>query len=362
VRVLQLIQKPQLRGAENFACQLATELTANNVQVDIAYLFPGPHVLEERYPALKFIPVGGNIHRRFFDLRGYRAISRIVAAGHYDLVQANAGDTLKYAIFSKWIFRWKTPIVFRNANQMSLFLKTPLQRYYNKLLLRKVDYVISVSENCRRDIIRIKPSLGIKSKTITIGTYTFEHVPAFPRNETGPVVINIGSFVPEKNHAFLIRVFKQCHDLNKNARLWLIGDGPLRTELQELTDRLGLSEAVNFFGYRQDAVSILKSADIMVLPSSIEGLPGVILEAFACGVPVIASATGGIPEVVMDGTTGICIKSSSIDEFARGIDRLLQPGFRRKVVREAKAIVNRKYLMDSIAMEFLNTYKAILKA
>src|SRR5687768_4552566 len=147
MRVLQLIQKPQLRGAEIFACQLSKEFTDNGTHVDVVYLFENDNFALEF--DLNFISLHANLNRRLWDLKAYKRLNKIIRERGYDIVQANAADTLKYVVISKLLFGWKAKIIFRNASLMGRLMHSAVHRLYNRWLLSKCDQIISVSENCR---------------------------------------------------------------------------------------------------------------------------------------------------------------------------------------------------------------------
>jgi L-malate glycosyltransferase len=360
MKILQVIQKTQLRGAEIFACQLSAELINNGFAVDVVYLFDDRNELKKAFPNLNFINLNGVKKNRFWDFSAYKKLADLIKSARYDLVQANAGDTLKYCGISKLIFHWKAPLVFRNANKISDFMQTFLQKMFNNVLIREVDYVISVSENCKDDINRLFPETTKKSVAISIGSYLFDHlIPAKEKSET-PVWINIGSFVKEKNHNFLIDLFHEFIKRNKRGTLWLVGDGPLVKVIKQKVDGLSLTDRVIFWGARIDAVSILKSADLLVMPSKIEGLPGVILEAFSCEIPVVVSHVGGIPEIVRHGETGMCIEGYSTDDFCEAVELLTNDlALRERICRDAKKLFIEKYHMTKIALRFQEKYSEL---
>ena len=359
MRILQLIQKPQLRGAEIFACQLSLELITLGHQVDIIYLFDQTNNLEEFN--LKFKALHAIQNRRFWDFSAYKRLSNLIKEGNYDIVQANAGDTLKYAVFSKILFRWKAKLIFRNANKMSAFIHNPFQAAFNKFLLSNVNYVISVSENCKEDIIDFYPSVIDKTTTGTIGTYDFDQIEPIHHSKDKFIWINVGSFVKEKNHLFLIELFSKFKEKHTNSELWLIGDGKLRKTLEQYSCKLGLENSIKFFGYRNDVIGLIKSSTVMVMPSKIEGMPGVILEALSCGIPVIASNVGGIPEVVIDGVNGYIIEDFNHDNYINHIEKLAYNSeLYSKFSNNGKHIIQDKYLLSNVAKNFERIYESVV--
>jgi glycosyltransferase involved in cell wall biosynthesis len=240
---------------------------------------------------------------------------------------------------------------------MSDFIKNSLHRWLTRFFLRQCDFVISVSENCREDICSIHPPFSERSRTISIGTHEFEDIQPVPRATEDLIWINIGSFVPEKNHEFLIDAFHSFYQRNQRGYLWLVGDGPMRKSIEEKVGNLKLRERIKFWGSTQQVIPILKSADVMVMPSRIEGMPGVILEALSCKIPVVASAVGGIPEIIENNKTGICISGYDRENYVSAAEKLLMDdSFRNELTRNGFELVNKHYLLPMIANRFEEAY------
>lgn len=360
MKILQIIQKCQLRGAEIFTCQLSTELIQQNFKVDILYLFDNGKNDALKFD-LKFIGLNADQGKRLRDVKAYKKLARIVREGGYDIVQANSGDTLKYTVLSKILFGWKAKLVFRNANRMTSFIHSPIQRTFNKWLLQKCDYFISVSENSRIDLVKLFPPAAANSITIPQATYTFDEVQPLEYHTDDPVFIGVGSFVPEKNHGFLLDVFRTYFERNRKGILWLVGDGKLAPVLKKKANDLDISDRIRFWGYQQNVIPLLKAANVFVIPSLIEGLPGAILEAMSCEIPVVASAVGGIPEVIEDDVTGICIEEYSVEKYVKSIERLLEDHeYRNRLVKQAKSRLMEKHIVSKVAVDFGDQYNKLI--
>lgn len=327
-------------------------------EVDIVYLFATENHLV--HFKLKFYDLGAVQSKRFWDFKAYKKLALMIEEEKYDIVQANASDTLKYAALSKKIYSWESKLVYRNANKMSAFIKNDIHGALNKFFLSQVDYIISVSENCREDLIHFYSRIKPITSTATIGTYNFDHVEARSADNTEPVWINVGSFVPEKNHKFLVDLFSRFVKKYDKAELWLVGDGPLKPQIENYVSQIGLAEKVRFYGYQKEVIPIIKSAGIMVMPSKIEGLPGVILEALSCGLPVVASNVGGISEVVIDGQTGYVIVTSHAEDYLDKIDELFSDVKTYETFSEnGKNLINNNFLMPGVAKRFEQIYENI---
>lgn len=133
------------------------------------------------------------------------------------------------------------------------------------------------------------------------------------------VVGNVGRLVPDKNQILLLKAFSRFKRIVKNAVLVFVGDGEDRKELEELANKLKVSDSVIFTGWRTDAVSSMERFDVFVLPSVREPFGIVILEAMSLGIPVIGADSGGIPEIIRDGRDGLLFINNDGDSL---FDRL----------------------------------------
>ena len=138
---------------------------------------------------------------------------------------------------------------------------------------------------------------------------------------SGKVLLSVGDLKPLKGHDLAIRALKELTDV----RLFIAGDGPQRLQLIELVNALQLDKRVTFLGIvsPDELKQYYGLADVLVLPSSREGMSNVLLEALACGTPVVATAVGGTPEVITAPEAGILIDERTSRSLANGIRRLL---------------------------------------
>ena len=138
------------------------------------------------------------------------------------------------------------------------------------------------------------------------------------------LVVTAGRLVPVKGHTYLITAIAQVITEIPNIRLVFLGDGELRGELLGQVKTLGLEKQVLFPGMRSDVPEIISCSDLFVLPSVNEGFGVVLLEAMAMRCPIVATNVGGVPEVVLDGETGILVPPGDPVPLARGIIQLLK--------------------------------------
>jgi L-malate glycosyltransferase len=366
LKVLHLVQKPQLRGVEVFTSQLSHHINQSGHKACMAFLFPGSSELPYQAAAYH---LNSEVKKRFIDFKAWRKLAQIIKEESPDVIQANAGDTLKYAVFSKLLFRWKQPIVFRNASTISLYIKKGMVKKWNGFFFKYADQIVSVSKTSAEDFARLYPQYKHKITTIPIGIESTA-VANKSSNTVGslsarsnPVLVHVGGFTYEKNHAGLISIFERILNKIPSVKLHLIGDGPLRKQTEELVARKKMQNMVHFHGFQKSAMDFIYKADVLLLPSLIEGLPGVILESFFCRTPVVAYNVGGVKEVVLPGQTGYLVTKGDEQGFANAVEEALeQTRENSKLIENAYQLVTSQYLNTQIAKKFLNVYASLIAA
>jgi glycosyltransferase involved in cell wall biosynthesis len=176
-----------------------------------------------------------------------------------------------------------------------------------------------------------------------------------------PVVGTVGRLVEVKQQGVLIRAFAQILPEFLAARLVLVGDGPLRAELEGLTRSLGLGAAAVFAGYRPDPERYLTAMDVFALPSRAEAMPLVLPEAWAAGLPCVASRVGGIPDLVEDGKTGLLVEPGDVNGLAARLRQLLaDPPAARAMGQAGRAVARARYDVTVMAGAYDRTYRELL--
>jgi len=358
MRILQLIQKKQLRGAEVFTSQLSEHLTQKGHEVKIVALLDGVATLPFSGP---IEVLHAQLKKRFWDFKSWKKLAQIIDTYKPDIVQANAGETLKYAIFSKRLHKWKQPIIFRNASTVSSYSKSYLSKKLARYLFSKTDYILSVSSSTREDLVKHFNVPKEKMQVIPIGIEAkpLQKIPAF---QNGCInLVHVGGFSFEKNHQGLLRIFKAVKAQHENLKLWLVGDGPLRTETEAYAEALGIADDLVFTGFVNNPLDYIYSADMLLLPSIIEGLPGVIIEAFYCKTPVIAYHVGGIGDLISHQNTGYLITAGHEEAFISSVMNLLSlsKAEKEKMTDKAYNLAVHQYLNPVIADQFLAVYKQL---
>lgn len=371
--ILQLITRRQYRGAEVFAAQLGGILIKKGVRIVFAGLYAPPEkVLEPEGADILDLSNKKN-GSSLISLTLMRRIARVVKKNRVDIVQANASDNLKYAVLSKKLFRWKAPIVYRNASIASAWIKNPLHKKINRWLLMQTDAIACVSKASLNDMhlqFKIPKS---KLHYIPNGTPLAECMEPseaiqkikalIPEVEPNALLIfHIGAFTWEKNHEGLLRIFENTvSQINQPLHLICIGSGPLLPVIDAQIKEKNLEKKMHLLGYREDVPDLLAAANLLVLPSLLEGLPGVLLEAGSHGLPFMAYDVGAVnecfPEELKD---RFLISPRDEAGFSNQISAALTSENLSQTGQVFKQFIQSHYDINQIVASFENLYESCL--
>jgi N-acetyl-alpha-D-glucosaminyl L-malate synthase BshA len=169
-----------------------------------------------------------------------------------------------------------------------------------------------------------------------------------PADRFDALVLHISNFRPVKRVEIALDVFREIRR-HVRARFVLVGDGPVRAGIEERAAEYGLGDAVVFAGEQQELVPLLSAGDLFLLPSEKESFGLAALEAMACGVPVVASNVGGLPEIIENGVTGFACPLDDVAEMAaRSIELLTDRALHDDIARNAAEMVHTRYCTERI--------------
>src|SRR5437667_8809428 len=173
------------------------------------------------------------------------------------------------------------------------------------------------------------------------------------------ILTHVSNFRPVKRVRDVVRIFAGVRKALP-ATLVLIGDGPDRDAAEQETDRLRLGDDVRFLGKVDQVADLLRGGDLFLLPSETESFGLAALEAMACGVPVIATREGGLPEVVVDGETGYLVPVGAVDEMTERGVALLKDGTTHERMRRAAAARALEFSAERIVPRYEGLYQDVL--
>ncbi len=176
-----------------------------------------------------------------------------------------------------------------------------------------------------------------------------------------PVVGTVARLEPKKGIRYLIEAVPWIERQYGPVNCVIIGDGPERNALEELVRRMKLTERIKFLGFQKDIPRLIQLFDVVAVPSIQEGLSIFCLEALASARPVVASAVGGIPEIIKDGRTGILVPPADPEALAHGVLTLLRDReLAQKLATEGRQLVSREFSQYQMLRKTEEIYKKVL--
>ena len=302
---LVLVTSDQRRGAEVFGSKIAAGLADRGWDVEIMSLSSGEGptidtgLVAGARPG-KPPPLSPEL------IAGVRSAMRAA-----DVVLANGSATIRYAVAARLTMLRRPALVASSIGEPEFWAARPRRRRLQRWMLSHVDLVAAVSEETARQLIEF---IQLDPGSVRYAPTGVEMSAVPQRDAGGPLRLAfVGSLSSEKRPDLLFDVLARVED---DLVVELVGDGPMREDLEE---RAAADPRVSLVGAVADVAPHLRTAHVLVQTSVTEGLPGVIMEAAALGVPAVAFDVGGTRELVVDGVTGILVPDGDTEAMAQAV-------------------------------------------
>ncbi|MBO3839438.1 MAG: GT4 family glycosyltransferase PelF [Thermoproteota archaeon] len=241
------------------------------------------------------------------------------------------------------------------------FLINTYEKTVSRWIIQSSDKIIAVSNSVMKHAF----SLGAASSKIKVIPNGVDLDEFKPRREFKRIgvekIIFVGRLFPNKGVQYLVKAAPIVLAKHPRVEFVIVGRGPMEAELRNMVKRLNVEHAFKFLGIVPSIPEVMSQCDIFVRPSLTEGMPLTILEAMACGLPVIASKIPGSSEVVKDGETGILVETGNVEQLSSAIIKLLEDeNYAERIRKRAYEFVKNHYSWDRVAEEYLKTYNEIL--
>ena len=354
IRTLHVLTSLNRRGAETFAIQLVDRLSREVFLPSIWTINPFGRSAKYLVPQRTIILSASEPFDRQGAYQTFRRLVRAMRAWRPDLIQCHGGRALKYAMIARPFTRAQA-YVYTKIGSVHPWLDPLPKRLFYGFLFEQVDAIVAVGEHVRREVEAVFNPRRPQLLTINTGREVAPFAEATPelvaekRRELGLepsdlCLMTVGSLSWEKNPQFLLTMLGDLVPEHPRVKLVYVGEGPLEAELRRLAEREGVADRVRFAGLRGDVPHLLPAADVFLLPSLTEGLPGVLIEAGMAGVPAVAFRVGSVEDILRDGKTGFVVPPGGNAMFKRCTARLLgDPALRKQMGHEALVLCRRDF-------------------
>jgi len=366
-KILMLRSSTGVFGAERVILELAKGLTNSKFQPIIG-------VLENKSTSWADLATAAEKSdfqvkafkcRKPFDLRTALQIRKFIKEHQIATIHAHGYKANFYALMAVLFSKTSCVATCHPWTETDYSVKARLYTFLDKLWLKRMDDIVAVSGQVQQQLLTHKITAEVIPNGIDIGRFNGHHKAGDLRDSFGfsksdIVIGTIGRLVPEKGYTFLLNCAKNICKKYSNAKFIFIGDGPLRDQLQQQVEELGLQSNVIFFGIRDDIPAIISVMNIFVLSSISEGFPMVLLEAMAAGKAIVATSVGEIPGIIVDGQSGLLVPASDSDALTTAVDILLSD--KQKIAELATAAreeVLAKYSSTRMAELYMKHYEKL---
>jgi glycosyltransferase involved in cell wall biosynthesis len=367
VRILFLSTSMGMGGADQQLLSAAQGMRSRGHEVLIVSLTAlGPMGLQARSAGIPTESL--EMRRGFPDPRGLMRLVRIVGAWKPDIVHTH----MVHANLMARALRLFVPIPALVSTIHNIYEGGRLRMAAYRLTNRLVDQMTIVSQAAAdrfiaegivpRELLRVVPNGVDTDRFSDVPSGTREVVRRSVGLDREFVWLAIGRFEIAKDYPNMLRGFVAVRERYPQAVLLLVGRGSLQPETEKLVNALGLGSGVRFLGVRRDVPEIMSAADGYLMSSAWEGMPIVLLEAAAAGLPIVATAVGGNQEVVRDEESGFLVPPRDPEALARGMLRLmgLSEAERRLWGERGRDYVRSHFGLGQVVMRWEAVYREVL--
>lgn len=366
--VLHLVDSLNIGGTEGKLVDLIAGLLEREYRVSVGYCTPGPWAEKLKAMGVDVIrlPHRGRVDPALL-YRTFRLIRN-------DLPQIVHTHLFKSDLHGRLAARLAgVPVVIGGLHNSDPWAKNRLLGLIYGATARFTDRLIAVSEEVRQYHILYTNVSSEKIVTIENGVdvsrFRNQHengqkVRTQLDIDPGAIVFGtVGRLKPQKDHATFLQAAREILDHNPSVRFIVVGDGPLRSELNAQARQLGLLPAMIFAGIRTDIPSVLSALDVFVLSSRWEGLPNAILEAMAAARPVVATDVSGIQGVLTSGENGLLVSPGDSSALAKACLKLASDvEMRDRLGQAGRDYVTEHHSLNTMIDRYVECYAGLLQA
>lgn len=362
LRVLHMDTEKGWRGGEQQALYLATGLAKRGVE-NLCVGQPGLPYVERA--AAAGLAVAEIRTRGEGDLPGIMKLRRLFREWRPDIVHMHTSHAHTLGVLALAFGAPGKAVVSRRVDFSIYrnFLRTSWFKYRFG-----VDRYVAISHGIKRQMVKD----GIPADRIEVvhsgvdparfaGVEPHDFHAEWELPPGAPIIGDVAAFGWHKAQEVLVRATPKILERHPEARVFLIGDGECRPAVAAEAERLGVADRIIFTGFRTDVPSLIRGMDCFVMCSVLEGLCTSLIDALALGCPAVGSAVGGIPEVLVDGETGLTVPPRDPDALAAAVSRVLsEPDLRAGLIERGRRHMQEKFTVDTMVDGNLSVYERLL--
>ena len=369
IRVLQLITSLERGGAENHLLALLTHADRTAFEIETAVLAGEGElvpVFREADIPVHLLHASGR-----FDAGALTRLIRLLRSGNFDIVHSHLFRADIYAGLAVARMGDRRPLLVSTRHNDDRFFLNPFVGLVHYAVSAQQDLIIAISDH----IARFTVARGVRHPARVRRVYHGIEPPLMRALErdgqriraelgVGPdafVVGNVGRLAPQKGQRHLIAAMPVLLERVPRAHAVIAGGGDLEAYLRDLADEMGVGDRVHVLGPRRDVPALMHAIDVFAMPSIWEGFGLVLLEAMAAGRPIVASRVATIPEVVVDGQTGILVPAGDPLALADGLAALAdQPALARQYGEAGRERLRRQFSLAKMVGDTELLYRELV--
>jgi len=373
MRIILLDTYPVRRGSQVFFEELGESLLEKGIDVKKVYLYKYESDVKIHLNVQDVVLDGEQKHifEKFPTIHPSLLIKLVKIVNDYkpQVIILNGSRTLKYAAFAKPFFKQKVKLIYRIIDSVVFWNPSSIKQfYYKNIILKNIDAAIGVSQSSLNDVIKLYEFKKLNTvihrcfNSSKINLNDVELLDTLKIERLNKIIILfLGNLTKQKRPERFIKTIKLLESKYDNCFGWVVGDGVLKQDVQNSVNALEIGHRIKFWGYQKNVFPFIANADILLLTSDTEGLPGVTLEAGYFKVPTVCPNVGGVKEFIENDSYGLVLDNSKPDSFASSISMLIdEPDLRNIIGENAKRKVIEAFDMEVISKKYIDFMQRVI--
>lgn len=352
MKIIQVIPFLGMGGAEIMCENLVRELQRSGHKVIVISLYNKETIISERLKNaavdIRFLD-----KKQGLDISMFKKLKKIFIEEKPDVIHTHLYVT-------KYVFPIASSLkikVVHTFHSIAAKENGKIGRKINKYFFKRKNVIpIALSDLVRDSVVEEYKIEKDKIPVVFNGIDLSKCVPKSDYSVTGNFkILHIGRFSEPKNHIGMLKAFGMFHDRHPDSELWLVGDGEKRSEIERCINENNLSSSVKLLGLQSNVYGFLHDADIFTLPSVYEGMPMTLIEAMGTGLPIVATAVGGIPDMLNEN----CAQLVAVDEneISAAYEKYYNDCNLRMTHGKSAAEEAKRFSVETMAKEYCKIYE-----